>query len=194
MYKNKEEFMIQKPKGTYDVYGKQGKTIKQLENLINALMEKYKLSEEQAKSVLAMRLSSLAHMEKIELENEKVELMKTINSIEEILSNRELQIYKIKDRLTEIVKKYGDARRTELLNIEVPKEEKEIAEIIPEDVVIVFTENGLIKKVKMPSQKDVYKEVNAIVVNPFLYVNGEYVVKEIRDMFTDTKWSEYTTD
>lgn len=112
-----------------------------------ALMEKYKLSEEQAKSVLAMRLSSLAHMEKIELENEKVELMKTINSIEEILSNRELQIYKIKDRLTEIVKKYGDARRTELLNIEVPKEEKEIAEIIPEDVVIVFTENGLIKKV-----------------------------------------------
>ena len=47
-----------------------------------ALMEKYKLSEEQAKSVLAMRLSSLAHMEKIELENEKVELMKTINSIE----------------------------------------------------------------------------------------------------------------
>lgn len=57
-----------------------------------------------------------------------------------------------------------------------------------------YEKNGLIKKVKMPSQKDVYKEVNAIVVNPFLYVNGEYVVKEIRDMFTDTKWSEYTTD
>ena len=57
-----------------------------------------------------------------------------------------------------------------------------------------YEKNGLIKKVKMPSQKDIYKEVNAIVVNPFLYVNGEYVVKEIRDMFTDTKWSEYTTD
>ena len=57
-----------------------------------------------------------------------------------------------------------------------------------------YEKNGLIKKVKMPSQKDIYKEVNAIVVNPFLYVNGEYVVKEIRDMFTDTKWSEYTTN
>lgn len=57
-----------------------------------------------------------------------------------------------------------------------------------------YEKNGLIKKVKMPSQKDIYKEVNVIVVNPFLYVNGEYVVKEIRDMFADTKWSEYTTD
>ena len=118
-----------------------------------ALMEKYKLSEEQAKSVLAMRLSSLAHMEKIELENEKVELMKTINSIEEILSNRELQIYKIKERLTEIVKKYGDARRTELTHIELKPEEKEIAEVIPEDVVVVATQSGLIKKVPTASFK-----------------------------------------
>ena len=118
-----------------------------------ALMEKYKLSEEQAKSVLAMRLSSLAHMEKIELENEKVELMKTINSIEEILSNRELQIYKIKERLTEIVKKYGDARKTELTHIELKPEEKEIAEVIPEDVVVVATQSGLIKKVPTVSFK-----------------------------------------
>ena len=118
-----------------------------------ALMEKYKLSEEQAKSVLAMRLSSLAHMEKIELENEKVELMKTINSIEEILSNRELQIYKIKERLTEIVKKYGDARKTELTHIELKPEEKEIAEVIPEDVVVVATQSGLIKKVLTASFK-----------------------------------------
>ena len=56
-----------------------------------------------------------------------------------------------------------------------------------------YEKNGLIKKVKMPSQKDIYKEVNAIVVNPFLYVNGEYVVKEIRDLFSNTKWSDYTT-
>lgn len=130
--------------------------IKKSENSAAAkvvLMEKYKLSEEQAKSVLAMRLSSLAHMEKIELENEKVELMKTINSIEEILSNRELQIYKIKERLTEIVKKYGDARKTELTHIELKPEEKEIAEVIPEDVVVVATQSGLIKKVPTASFK-----------------------------------------
>lgn len=118
-----------------------------------ALIEKYKLSEEQAKSVLAMRLSSLAHMEKIELENEKAELIKTINSIEKILSNRELQICKIKDRLTEIVKKYGDARKTELMHIEVKPEEKEIAEVVPEDVVVIATQSGLIKKIPLASFK-----------------------------------------
>ena len=49
--------------------------------------------------------------------------------------------------------KYGDARRTELLNIEVPKEEKEIAEVIPEDVVVVLTKTGLIKRVPAKSFK-----------------------------------------
>ena len=130
--------------------------IKKSENSAAAkvtLMDKYKLSEEQVKSVLAMRLSSLAHMEKIELENEKVELMKTINSIEEILSNRELQIHKIKERLSAIVKKYGDNRRTELAQIEVQKDDKEIEAVIPEDVVVITTQTGYIKRVPKKSFK-----------------------------------------
>ena len=52
-----------------------------------------------------------------------------------------------------------------------------------------FEKIGLIKKIRVPSQKDIYKEVNAIVVNPYLYVNGEYVVKEVKDMFALTQWS-----
>ena len=73
--------------------------------------------------------------------------------MKEILSNRELQIYEIKKKLTEIVKKYGDARRTELTHIELKPEEKEIAEVIPEDVVVVATQSGLIKKVPTASFK-----------------------------------------
>ena len=118
-----------------------------------ALMEKYNLSEEQAKSVLAMRLSSLAHMEKIELENEKKELIDFINDLNYALSTPARQKAEVKDRLSNIVKKYGDARRTELTHIELKPEEKEIAEVIPEDVVVVATQSGLIKKVPTASFK-----------------------------------------
>lgn len=118
-----------------------------------ALMEKYNLSEEQAKSVLAMRLSSLAHMEKIELENEKKELVDFINDLIYALSTPERQKAEVRARLSTIVKKYGDARRTELTHIEISKEEKEVAEVIPEDVVVITAQSGLIKKVPLASFK-----------------------------------------
>ena len=118
-----------------------------------SLMEKYKLDEIQAKSILAMRLSSLAHMEKVELENEKKELVDKIADIEDVISNKTRQLSIIKDRLSAIVKKYGDARRTELTHIELKPEEKEIAEVIPEDVVVVATTTGTIKKVPKASFK-----------------------------------------
>jgi len=59
----------------------------------------------------------------------------------------------IRERLEAIVKKYGDARRTQLAQIEVPKEEKEIAEVVPVDVVVITTESGLIKKVPVSAFK-----------------------------------------
>ena len=118
-----------------------------------SLMEKYKLDEIQAKSILAMRLSSLAHMEKVELENEEKELVDKIADIEDVISNKARQLSMIKDRLSAIVKKYGDARRTELTHIELKPEEKEIAEVIPEDVVVVATTTGTIKKVPKASFK-----------------------------------------
>lgn len=111
------------------------------------LMEKYNLSEVQAKSILAMRLSSLAKLEKLELENEKKELLSKIAEIEDILTKEDRQIAIIKERLEALVKKYGDARRTELMQIDIKPEEKEIAEVTPVDVVVVTTKSGLIKKV-----------------------------------------------
>ena len=119
----------------------------------DALMKKYNLSEIQAKAILAMRLSSLAKLEKLELENEKKELVSKIAEIEDILTKEERQIAIIRERLTDLVKKYGDARRTELAQIEVPKEEKEIEEVVPVDVVVVTTQSGLIKKVPVANFK-----------------------------------------
>lgn len=118
-----------------------------------ALMEKYKFTEIQAKAILDMKLSKLAKLEKVELEQERDELTLVIKDLNELLSSKERQNAELKSRLSTLVKKYGDARRTELTNIEIKKEEKEIAEVIPEDVVVVMTKSGLIKKVPTSSFK-----------------------------------------
>lgn len=118
-----------------------------------ALIEKYKFSEEQAKAILDMKLSRLAKLEKVELEEEKATLIKTIDKLNDLIQNKDSQIKEIKARLDAIVKKYGDARRTEIAQIEVPKAEKEIAAVVPEDVVVIATQSGLIKKIPAASFK-----------------------------------------
>ena len=117
----------------------------------DALMKKYNLSEIQAKSILAMRLSSLAKMEKIELENEKNSLYDDIADYKTLLASKDLQLKEVLRRLDEIVKKYGDARRTDLAQIDIKPEEKEIVEVIPKDVVVVTSKTGLIKKIPTTS-------------------------------------------
>lgn len=118
-----------------------------------ALIVRYNLSEAQAKAILAMRLSSLARLEKIELENEKKDLFNNISNYETLLASEDLQKQEVRKRLESIVKKYGDTRRTELTHIEIKPEEKEVAEVVPVDVVVVTTESGLIKKIPLTSFK-----------------------------------------
>jgi len=112
-----------------------------------SLISKYNLNEEQAKSILAMRLSSLAKLEKLELENEKKELLNKLQELQQILISSDLRKIIIKNRLNAIVRKYGDNRRTELTQIELPKEEKEIATVIPLECVVLMTQNGDIKRI-----------------------------------------------
>lgn len=115
------------------------------------LIEKYKIDEIQAKSILAMRLSSLAKLEKIELEAEKDGLDRDIEVYNKILGSEYEQINIIKERLTDLVKKYGDARKTDLTNIEIKPEEKEIEAVTPEDVVVILSQTGEIKRVAKSS-------------------------------------------
>ena len=110
------------------------------------LMEVYNFNEDQAKAITDMRLGKLAGLERIEIENEKAELENTLKELNAILSDLPTELRK---RLAEIVRKYGDARRTELAQIEEPKgkEEKEVAAIPPEKCVVVITEGGSIKRI-----------------------------------------------
>ena len=114
------------------------------------LQTKWGFTEEQAKAILDMKLSRLAKLEKEELEQEKRDLEALLIKLKDIL---EYPVVEVQKRLQSIVDKYGDDRRTELAQIEIPKEEKEIAEVVPVDVVVVTTQSGLIKKVPVANFK-----------------------------------------
>ena len=111
------------------------------------LIKRYTFTENQAKVILAMRLSSLARLEKIELEKEAKELENKITDLKNILASGDRQKDILKSRLAELVKKYGDARRTELTNIEIKPEEKIIEEVVPEDCVVILSQTGDIKRI-----------------------------------------------
>ena len=114
-----------------------------------ALMAQYKLSEVQAKAILDMKLSKLAKLEKIELENEKKDLITLSSKLEEIIKN---PVPKLIEIFTNLKTKYGDVRRTTITQIEAEtKEEKEIQFVEPEKCVVVLTESGCIKRIPATS-------------------------------------------
>lgn len=113
-----------------------------------ALMEKYALSEAQAKAILDMKLSKLAHMEKIELQNEKADLTREADKLSNILANPVPELTRI---FTEMKDTYGDARRTTITQVATTKEEKEIEFVEPEKCVVVMTEAGTIKRIPATS-------------------------------------------
>ena len=117
------------------------------------LIQVYNFSESQAKAIVDMKLGKLASLEKIELQKEAEELNGLIQSLNDLLSSEKLQTELIRKRLADIVSKYGDARRTELAQIELLKEDKEIETVIPEDCVVIMSQSGDVKRVPASSFK-----------------------------------------
>ena len=91
------------------------------------LQKEYLLSEAQAKAILDMKLSRLAHLEVEKLEKEKTELEVERDRIAKILENEDLLKAEIEKGLKAVIQKFGDSRRTKVLNIE--KEEDEPVEV-----------------------------------------------------------------
>ena len=92
-----------------------------------ALQQNFLLDAAQAKAVLDMKLSRLAHLEAKKLENERAELQLKAEAIEKILNDEELFKEEIKKGWREVAAKFGDNRRTKILNIS--KEDEEPTEI-----------------------------------------------------------------
>ena len=143
------------------------------------LQDKFLLSEIQAKAILDMKLSRLANLEVKKLENEKEELLKKQEKIEAILKNKELLYKEIENGLLEVAKKFGDAHRTKILNIE--KESDEPIEV--KSLVINLTNQN---NIFVTETSSLIAQRRGGVGNKFKLNNGEYVMSSITAENTDT--------
>jgi DNA gyrase subunit A len=110
-----------------------------------ALIAKFKLSPIQAKAILAMQLRRLTGLEREAIENELKELTELIAKLEAVLADEHEILAIIKRELLEMKEKYGDKRRSQIINHELGKFSDE--ELIPEeDSVILLTAENYIKR------------------------------------------------
>ena len=162
--KKEAQFDLEKASKRYEVVEGLLRALEDIDNIIalikssdnskhaeQNLIEKYNFTENQAKAICAMKLGSLAKLEAVELNTEKSDLAKIISDKNILINEETARLSELRTRLMAFVAKYGDPRRTELAQIEVPKEEKEIEYVEPEKCVVVMTESGLIKRVPTAS-------------------------------------------
>ncbi len=109
------------------------------------LIKKFKLSEIQAKAILAMQLRTLAGLERKKIEDELAELMKLIAELEAILADEKKILAIIKTELKDLKKAYGDERRTQVVAQELNRLSDE--DLVPdEQVVVTLTSANYIKR------------------------------------------------
>ncbi|MAG47411.1 DNA gyrase subunit A [archaeon] len=119
----------------------------------SSLIEQYKLTEIQAQAILDMRLRRLTSLEQNKIQEEYNELLKLIEDLKSILASEQKILDIIKKELIEIKDKYGDDRRTQILDQE--DEEIDMEELIQkEDVIVTATREGYIKRTSL----DLYKQ------------------------------------
>ncbi|MEQ8362923.1 MAG: DNA gyrase subunit A [Cyclobacteriaceae bacterium] len=108
------------------------------------LIERFKLSEIQAKAILEMRLQRLTGLEREKIENEYKELKKLIEHLNEVLNNESMRMDIIKTELLDIKERYGDDRRTEIVHSD---DDLTVEDMIPnEDMVITISNQGYVKR------------------------------------------------
>jgi len=109
-----------------------------------ALMAKFSLSEIQAQAILDMRLQRLTSLEREKINEEYAEVIKLIARLKEILGNERILLNVIVEELQEVRERYGDERRTEI--IEEVQEIKLEDLIVEEDMVVTISHTGYIKR------------------------------------------------
>ncbi len=111
------------------------------------LMTQFNLSEIQAKAILEMRLQRLTGLEREKIQNEYKEVKALIDRLNEILSNESVRMGIIKDELADIKERYGDARRTQVVNSE---DDITLEDMIPnEEMVITVSNQGYVKRTSL---------------------------------------------
>jgi DNA gyrase subunit A len=115
------------------------------------LIDRFKLTEIQAKAIVEMRLRQLTGLEQDKLRAEYDDLMKTIEDLKDILDKKERRMDIIKEELVEVKEKYGDERRS---TIEYAGGDLSIEDMIPDEkVVITISHAGYIKRTSLTEYK-----------------------------------------
>lgn len=108
------------------------------------LVEKFGLSEIQAKAILEMRLQRLTGLEREKIQNEYAEIKKQIDYFNSVLASEELRMDIIKNELLDIRERYGDERRTQIIHA---ADDISIEDMIADDdMVITISHEGYIKR------------------------------------------------
>lgn len=143
------------------------------------LQKIFGFSEAQAKAILDIKLARLAKLEINKLEKEKSDLEKERDRIENILYNEELLKKEIEKGLQETAKKFGDGRRTKILNIE--NQEDEPTEI--RSLLINLTNQN---NIFVSETSSLYSQRRGGVGNKFKLNDGEYVISTLSAESSDT--------
>ncbi|MEZ5002764.1 MAG: DNA gyrase subunit A [Chitinophagales bacterium] len=110
----------------------------------DGLMEKFELSEIQAKAILDMRLQKLTGLERDKLKEEHAEVVATVERLKAILASLELRMEIIKEELLEVKEKYGDERRSEIIYHGDDISMEDI--IADDDMVVTISHLGYMKR------------------------------------------------
>jgi DNA gyrase subunit A len=134
-----------------------------------ALQQNFLLDAAQAKAVLDMKLSRLAHLEVKKLENERADLQAKAEAIEKILNDEELFKEEIKKGWREVASKFGDARRTKIINIS--KDDEEPTEVKSLQISMTNQNN-----IYLSETSTLYTQKRGGVGNKAKLGAGEYVI------------------
>ena len=116
------------------------------------LREQFDLSELQAKAILDMRLARLTGLEMEKLEAELAEVRGKIAELQRILGSRDVRMEIVVDELAAVAEKYGNPRRTEILDID--STHFSIEDLIPdEEMVITLTHQGYVKRIPVDTYR-----------------------------------------
>ena len=117
----------------------------------NKLIERFELSEIQARAIVEMRLRQLTGLEQDKLREEYDDILKTIEDLKDILARKERRMEIIREELEEIKAKYGDERRT---SIDVAGGDVSITDLIPDEkVVLTISHAGYVKRTSLVEYK-----------------------------------------
>ena len=155
------------------------KTSKSAVTAAAALKERFLLDDAQTKAILDMKLSRLAHLEVEKLNNEKTDLEREAARINQILSNSDLFNQELINGWHEVAKKFGDERRTRILNISKENEEpRETHELL----INLSNQNNIY----ITTVSTLYSQKRGGVGNKFKMSKGEYVISTASGTNLDT--------